>query len=218
MNLFFDLDGTLTDPLAGIARSIQHAVVTLGTSEPALADLRRFVGPPLRRSLAELLGTTDAATLSKAIEFYRERFARVGMFENAVYPGVVEALEQLVADGHPLWVVTSKPEVYARQIVDHFELGPFFQRVYGSELDGRLVDKSELIRVVLARESLEPADTWMIGDRGDDVRGGRANGVRTAAVLWGYGSEEELMAAEPDVLVRAIWDLRGVIDRMMGGI
>jgi phosphoglycolate phosphatase len=211
VNLLFDLDGTLTDPLPGIAKSIQHALVTLGREAPNLSDLRRFVGPPLRASLAELLGTTERTTVERAIDCYRERFARAGMFENAVYPGIVAELARLADEGHVLWVVTSKPHVYANAIVDHFDLRRFFRGVYGSELDGRLVDKSDLIHVVLRGEALTAGETWMIGDRAADIRGGRANGTKTAAVLWGYGSEEELSGTNPDALVRSVSELSAAI-------
>jgi phosphoglycolate phosphatase len=207
VNLLFDLDGTLTDPLPGIARSIQHALVTLGIAPPEIHELRRFIGPPLRASLAELIGSTDTALVSRAIAAYRERFATVGMFENTVYPGIVDELARFDAGGHVLWVVTSKPHVYANAIVDHFNLRRFFRSVYGSELDGRLVDKSELIGIVLRAEGIDADETWMIGDRAPDMRGGRENGTRTAAVLWGYELEEELVAAVPDVLVRSVADL-----------
>ena len=212
MNLLFDLDGTLTDPLPGIARSIQHALVTLGREAPDISELRRFVGPPLRASLAELFGSRDVEVVSRAIAHYRDRFARIGMFENGVYPGVVEELERLTAAGHVMWVVTSKPHVYAAAIVDHFDLRRFFRSVYGSELDGRLVDKSESIRLVLEQEALDANETWMIGDRAADIRGGHDNGTRTAGVLWGYGLEDELCAAEPDVLVRSASELTAAID------
>ena len=211
MNVLFDLDGTLTDPLPGIARSIQHAVVALGGEPPEIDDLKRFIGPPLRASLAELLGTTDRESIVRAVEHYRERFARVGMFENAVYPGIVYELERLAAAGHALWVVTSKPHVYANAIVDHFNLRRFFRSVYGSELDGRFVDKAELIHRVLQEEELVASETWMIGDRAADVFGGKEQGTRTAAVLWGYASADELAAAAPDVIVRAVGELAAAI-------
>jgi phosphoglycolate phosphatase len=207
MNLLFDLDGTLTDPVVGITRCIQHALVRLGHEPPPAAALARFVGPPLRGTFAELLGTDDGELVARAIAGYRERFVEVGMFENQVYPDVANGLDRLAARGHRLWVVTSKPRVYAARIVEHFGLAGRFSGVYGSELDGTNVDKTDLVRVVLAREELRPADTWMIGDRAQDVRGGRANGARTAGVLWGYGSDEELRAAEPDLLVASMADL-----------
>jgi len=210
MNLLFDLDGTLTDPLIGIGRSLQHAMARMGREPPALETLARFVGPPLRDTLAELLGSDDPEVVERAVTCYRERFADVGLFENTVYAGVPDALEALAGRGHRLLVVTSKPAVYARRIVERFGLARWFQGTHGSELDGRNVDKVDLIRVVLEAEGLEPGATWMIGDRALDVRGGRANATRTAGVLWGYGSEAELTAAEPDTLLRSPADLTSV--------
>jgi phosphoglycolate phosphatase len=126
---------------------------------------------------------------------------------NVVYPDVVEGLGELAADGHRLWVVTSKPQIYARRIIEYFGLGSHFRAVYGSELDGRNADKADLIRTVLEKEKMRSGHTWMIGDRAHDVRGGRRNGVRTVGVLWGYGSEEELRAEEPDLLIHRMSDL-----------
>lgn len=213
MELLFDLDGTLTDPLLGISRSIQHAMAALGREPPEGAALARFVGPPLRRTFGELLETADEELITRAIHLYRERFAEVGLFENAVYPDVPAALAQLAARGRRLWVVTSKPHVYARRIVEHFGLSQWFTEVYGAELDGRNSDKADLIRVVLETEGLVASQTWMIGDRALDIRAGRHNGTRTAAVLWGYGSAEELRAERPDILVGLIGDLSSHIDR-----
>jgi phosphoglycolate phosphatase len=201
MELLFDLDGTLTDPVLGITRSIQHALVALGHPAPETATLHRFVGPPLRATFAELLATDDPGLIERAVALYRERFSEVGLFENVVYPEVPRVLAALVEAGHRLWVVTSKPHVYARRIVEHFGLRGRFNDIYGSELDGRNTDKVDLIRVVLATERLVPGETWMIGDRALDVRGGRENGTRTAGVLWGYGSEAELRAAGPDLVL-----------------
>lgn len=207
MNLFFDLDGTLTDPGIGITSCIQHALTSLGKPAPNLESLRHCVGPPLQRSFAELLETRDEVVVAEAIRLYRERFVPTGMFENSVYPDVPPGLETLKRAGHRLWVVTSKPHVYARRIVEHFGISGHFQKVYGSELSGENVDKADLIREILAREAIPPADACMIGDRALDVLGARANGVETVAVLWGYGSEEELLAAKPDRIVASMLEL-----------
>ena len=207
MHLMFDLDGTLTDPLPGIGRCIQHAMARLGREVPADGTLARFVGPPLRGTFAELLATADARLIETAVAHYRERFATIGLFENAVYPEVVGGLAALAAAGHRLRVVTSKPVVYARRIVEHFGLRGYFLDVHGSELDGRNVDKTDLIGLVLRQEGIAAAQAWMIGDRAQDLRGGRTNGVRTAGVLWGYGSEPELRAEAPDLLVQRMSDL-----------
>jgi phosphoglycolate phosphatase len=207
VNLLFDLDGTLTDPVVGVTRCLQHAMSQLDRVPPPIAELSRFVGPPLRGTFAELLSTNDDALIARAIVLYRERFVTTGMLENQIYPAVRGGVEQLGDDGHRLWVVTSKPTVYARQIVGHFGLASWFREIYGSELDGRNTDKADLVRVALDSEGLVPRETWMIGDRAHDMRGGRINGTLTAGVLWGYGTEEELRAEEPDLLLASMPEL-----------
>jgi phosphoglycolate phosphatase len=204
VDLLFDLDGTLTDPGVGITRCLQHAMSVLGREPPAMGELLGFIGLPLRATFSQLLATADGGLVSRAIALYRERFVEAGMFENEVYPDVAPVLQELLAGGHRLWVVTSKPEVYARKIIDHFGLSSWFSEIYGSELDGRNSDKADLVRVVLEKEAMVPGATWMIGDRAHDVRGGRRNATRTAGVLWGYGSEQELRAEGPDVLVESM--------------
>jgi phosphoglycolate phosphatase len=200
-DLFFDLDGTLTDSARGITRCLQHALLALGRPAPPVERLRRYIGPPLQAALAELLETDEHAVIEAALAHYRERFSAVGLYENEVYPDVPKGLAALREAGHRLRVVTSKPRVYACRIVEHFELSPWFEGVWGSELSGGNARKVELIAHVLERERLDPARAWMIGDRAEDVVGGRANGTGTVGVLWGYGSEEELTEAEPDALV-----------------
>jgi phosphoglycolate phosphatase len=214
LDLLFDLDGTLTDPLPGIGRCIQHAMQCLGREVPPDGELGRFVGPPLRGTFAELLITNDPEMIAQAVSHYRDRFATVGLYENAVYPEVPAGLAELSAAGHRLRVVTSKPEVYARRIVEHFGLGCFFLDVHGSELDGRNVDKADLIAVVLEQARIPAAGAWMIGDRAQDLRGGRRNGLHTAGVLWGYGSEPELRAEQPDLLVASMGELVTALRRV----
>ena len=211
MDIFFDLDGTLTDPVVGITRCIQHALVRLGRTAPELESLRRCVGPPLRDSFAELLETADEELLDRAIGLYRERFQPVGMFENGVYPDVPAGLETLRGWGHRLWVVTSKPRVFAEEIVRHFGLIEYFARVHGSELTGENSDKGDLIRHVLAEEKIRPEEVWMVGDRMHDILGARRNGVEALGVLWGYGTEEELRAAAPRRIVASMAELCEVV-------
>ncbi|WP_437599259.1 HAD hydrolase-like protein [Sorangium sp. So ce590] len=207
MDLLFDLDGTLTEPALGIILCFQHALQKMGRAAPDAGRLRRLIGPPLRSGLAELLATDDAALIEEALGHFRERFATTGMFENEVYPDVPAGLAGLGAAGHRLWVVTSKPGVYAQRIVEHFGLARHFRDVYGAELSGERSEKGELIRHVLEREGLDPRRTWMIGDRRFDVAGGRANGTSTVGVLWGHGSEEELRGAGADRVVASVAEL-----------
>jgi phosphoglycolate phosphatase len=199
-HLFFDLDGTLTDSRPGILRSLRHALAVLGLPVLEEEALVRFIGPPTNDTFRELLGTADPEQNARAIAIYRERFVKLGMFENSVYPGVAAGLGALRAAGFPLLVVTSKPEVYANQIIDHFELRQFFGKVYGSELSGERGHKGELIAHVLTSEGLKSSDAWMFGDRLHDIRGAKLNGLRAAGVLWGYGSKDELSEAGADAV------------------
>lgn len=193
MNLLFDLDGTLTDPRLGIVGCIEYALTRLGRDPALFPNLERCIGPPLLDSFSDLLGNITEAY--SAVEYYRERFSVKGMYENKVYDGIEQCLGTLAESGHRLMIATSKPVIYAEKIVDHFHLRPYFERVYGSELDGTRTDKSDLIRFVLTQESLDPTQTMMIGDRSHDIVGAVANSIQSIGVLWGYGSPQELSEA-----------------------
>ncbi len=197
--VLFDLDGTLTDPKEGITKSIQHALRALGRPVPPMEELLWTIGPPLRWNFVRLLGSEDLA--DEGVRLYRERFGTVGLFENAVIPGIPDLLDRLVAEGRRLFVATSKPHVYATRIVEKFGLADRFLHVYGSELDGTNADKRDLLRMIVRREGLDPARSVMIGDREHDVIGARNSGIATIGVRWGYGSDEELIEAGAAVLV-----------------
>jgi phosphoglycolate phosphatase len=199
MIALFDLDGTLTDPKAGITRSIQYALDRLGGSVPDADELTWMIGPPLIASFAKLLG--PAGDAQEALRLYRERFSEVGLFENEVYADIPALLQDLQEKGVRLFVATSKPHVYARRILDHFDLSRFFSGIYGSELDNRNADKRDLIRHLLDQERFGPAGAVMIGDREHDVVGAGANGLAAIGVTWGYGSRQELLDAGAACLV-----------------
>ena len=212
MHLFFDLDGTLTDSRPGIVSGIQHALQVLGLDVPPAEALLRFIGPPTHDSFREILGTADPELNARAIAIYRERYALSGLFENSVYPGVSEGLSVLAEAGATMFVVTSKPVMFADRIIDHFELRRFFQRVYGSELSGERSNKGDLISYVLRTEQLAN-EPWMIGDRLHDIRGAKLNSLRSAGVLWGYGSREELTQAGADAIFASMPEL---VDAFIG--
>lgn len=191
--IYFDLDGTLTDPRPGITRSIQYALRKLDRAAPSEDELTWCIGPPLHASLKKLVGTDDLA--DKALSLYRERFADIGLFENEVYPGIEDTLSVLARSGRRLFVATSKPGVYAERIIDHFKLRVYFERVFGSELDGRRSDKSDLLGHALQTTGVDPSQAMMIGDRSHDMIGARNNGMTAVGVLYGYGSKEELLDA-----------------------
>lgn len=201
MHLFFDLDGTLTDPLPGITKCIQHALIGLDLPSPPAESLRWCIGPPLKESFATLLGPEKAHLAEKALVEYRERFSAIGIFENVVYAGIADTLNELKRHGHNMHVATSKPTIYAERIIDHFGLKRYFHSIDGSELDGTRSDKTGLIAHLLERESICPNDAVMIGDREHDILGARKNNVRALGVLWGYGTLEELQEAGADACV-----------------
>jgi phosphoglycolate phosphatase len=142
-----------------------------------------------------LLDHPGEAVVEEAVRRYRKRFEARGMYENRVYPGIPELLGEIGRMGWSAYVVTSKPRIYARKILDHFELGRFFVRVHGSEMDGRLTRKGELLAHVLVAESLVAGDAVMVGDRAEDILGALATGIASIGVTYGYGSLDELRAA-----------------------
>jgi len=210
MNFLFDLDGTLTDPYQGITRCISHALLALGRPAPPQMDLRWCIGPPLKNSFARLLASDDDTLAEEAVAIYRERFGSVGLFENEVYGGIPEALTALQEVGHILYVATSKPTVYAKQIVEHFDLQRYFRAIHGSELDGTRSDKTNLISHILQSEGIASSETLMIGDRKHDMIGAKANGVCGIGVLWGYGTQDELEASGAHACIRRPQELNTV--------
>lgn len=211
--LLFDLDGTLTDPRDGITRCICQALETLEMPCPSEEALLSWIGPPLQRSFREHLGEENAHLVPAAMSAYRERFVRVGMFENAVYPGITEALFALRHCGWTLFVATAKPTVFAERILEHFGLRKHFTNVYGSELSGQHSDKGELIAHLLRSEGIAPDRATMIGDRAQDMLGARQNGVRALGVLWGYGSRTELEDAGAHQVFSEIPELVAALSR-----
>lgn len=205
----FDLDGTLTDPAEGITKCVQYALTSLGREERPAQELYCYIGPPLKDSFERYGGLSQEEALL-ALEKYRERFSDKGMFENKVYPGIPELLSSLRKAGKILAVATSKPEVFSRQILAHFQLDSYFHEIVGSELDGSRMDKGEVIQEVFARLSLADGDkdrTLMIGDRKYDVIGAQDNGIGSVGVTFGYAEEGELQQAGANYIVDSVAQL-----------
>ena len=205
--IYFDLDGTLTNPKPGITRSIQYALKTLGLVVPGEDELTWCIGPPLHGSLKKLTGSDELA--DRALLLYRERFGDVGLFENETYGGIEDTLSALSVTSSRMFVATSKPAVFAERIIDHFGLRRYFERVFGSELDGTRTDKGELLRYALDTARVDPRTALMIGDRSHDVVGARKNGMTAIGVLYGYGSEVELRDAGAHHICATQADLLG---------
>ena len=191
----FDLDGTLTDPGEGITRSVQYALAKFGIVVEDRSELYCFIGPPLHESFEKYYGfSREDAFL--AVDAYREYFAVKGIFENKVYEGIGECLAALKASGVGVSLATSKPEIYAKQILEHFGLIGYFDAVAGSEMDGSRTKKAEVItRALELLGNPDLRDCVMIGDREHDIIGGKTHGMDTIGVTFGYGSEDELQNA-----------------------
>ncbi len=206
--VYIDLDGTLTDPFEGISNCISYALERLGKERPVDTELRRFIGPPLLQTFEELVGP---ALAPRALGYYRERFSETGWLENAVYPGIHDALGAITGSGHRCFLATSKPRVFAERIVEHFDLSPYLAEVYGSELDGTRTDKTELLRYAAGRRS-GSRESVMVGDRHHDIVGALNNGFGTIGVTWGYGTEDELRGAGAHCLAAVPEQLPGLLD------
>jgi len=202
-----DLDGTLTDPFAGISRCIIHALEAMEFPVPEPEDLKSWIGPPLRQSFERYLESLGGGDPDCAVRLYRERFSRTGLYENRLYDGISELMEQLHGHAFSLIVATSKPGVYASEIVRHFQLDRWLTAVHGSELDGSHSDKVDLLAYIVERESINPAESFMIGDREFDMRAARVHGLEAIGVLWGYGSPMELLDAGAGTLVSSPGEL-----------
>ena len=203
----FDLDGTLTDPKSGIVRCMKHALDSLGAPRPPDDVLASFIGPPLRRTFATLLDTSDRDLIERAMALYREEYGQTGLFELQMYAGVTEMLERTCEIAPSAFVATAKARIYAERIVRRLGLDRYFAGIHGPELTGRFEDKADLLAHLLASEQIPREGAVMIGDRAGDIVSARANGIRSIGVLWGYGSESELEGAGANVVCRSPADL-----------
>lgn len=198
--VLFDLDGTVTDSGPGIMNSVQYALSKFGIMNPDRAVLRRFVGPPLDYSFEHFYGLSPEEA-KKGVEYYREYYTAGGIFENSVYDGMKETLEQLKAAGYRIYLATSKPQVFSEQVLEHFGLAALFDGIVGSFLDGTRVNKDEVVEEALRQAGITPENrecAVMAGDREYDIRGAHKHGIAAIGVLYGYGSREELENAGAD--------------------
>lgn len=209
--LLFDLDGTITDPRLGITRSVQYSLRRFGIEIEDADTLTNFIGPPLRDSYRLFYGMS-AAEAEEAVAAYREYYTRQGILENTLYPGFAELLKALHDAGRTVLLATSKPTVYAEQILRHFALADCFTFVGGSELDGRRSRKSEVIAYALQQCRLSPsAEMVMIGDKEHDIIGAKEIGIDSIGVRYGYGSGEELQRAGANAIVDTVAELAALL-------
>lgn len=205
--ILFDLDGTLTDPALGITNSVAYALEKMGITPPKREELLKFIGPPLAESFEKYYGLSKEDSF-KAVDIYREYFAPKGIFENTLFEGVPKMLENLKNSGKTLALATSKPIVFADKILKHFNIFDYFDLTVGSNLDGSLTNKSEVVALVLEKLHItNPNSAVMVGDRSHDIIGGSKNNLFTVGVTFGYGSEMELRESGATKIVHSVAEL-----------
>lgn len=209
--ILFDLDGTLTDPFLGITRSVAYSLKSFGIEVDDLETLKPFIGPPLDVSFREYYHMDEAQSW-KAVEKYREYFSKKGLFENKVYEGMEDFLQSLLNMDMKLYVCTSKPEVFAKEILDHFSLTPYFTGIYGATLAGSLKNKGDVIAHCIKQEKLNIQDCMMVGDRQHDIVGAHQNQIPCIGVLYGYGSLEEFQEYHCDYIAKDLIELKKIIE------
>ncbi len=209
--ILFDLDGTLTDPAEGITNSVEYALNKMGINIENKRDLYKFIGPPLLESFQNFCNFNEEDS-KKALSYYREYFKEKGMLENVVYDGIDNMLKTLKNNGKCLCVATSKPEPFAINILDYFDLSKYFYFIAGSNMDGTRAKKNEVIDYCLRQcKCLDKSKVVMIGDREHDIIGANKCSVDSIGVLFGYGSREELESAGATYVAETINDIDKII-------
>lgn len=208
--IFFDLDGTLTDSGEGIINCAILGLEHFGLPVPTREEMRVFVGPPLDQTFIKFGVPADKA--QEAIEVFRSRYRTVGKFENFPYPGIREVLQTLKAQGHRLFVATSKPEILANEVLEHFELANFFEQIAGATLDGSRSHKADVITYLLGLVG-DVGQTVMVGDTAFDVIGAAAHGIPTIGVSWGYGEVADIENAGATAIAHNMEELVALLNR-----
>ena len=202
--ILFDLDGTLTDSGEGIINCATLALEHFGLPVPDRKTMRVFVGPPLHETFVKFGVPEDKA--EEAVQVYRSRYVTVGKFENVPYPGISDLLETLKNQGHKLLVATSKPEALSIEIMEHFDIAKYFDRICGASLDRSRSSKEDVIAYLL-EEYRACENMIMVGDTAFDVMGAAAHGIPTIGVAWGYGSVEDMKKAGAVAIAQSVSEL-----------
>lgn len=207
-HLFFDLDGTLTDPALGITSCIAYALESVNQPVSDLSSLRHLIGPPLKDTFTKAY-QFDEDKAEFCIAKYRERFASKGMYENELLPNAIELLDYIKQNNYKIYLATSKPEYFAKKIVQHFKIDHYFDFIGGAAMDDSRPTKAHVIQHVIEHVNIVPDKTClMIGDRKHDIIGGRSKGMSTLGVLCGFGNEAELQQAGADHILNDLKSLK----------
>ena len=206
--ILFDLDGTLTDSGEGIINCATLALEHFGLPVPSREEMGVFVGPPLDQTFIKF--GVPAGKAQEAIEVFRSRYRTVGKFENFPYPGIRETLQTLKEQGHRLFVATSKPEVLANEVLEHFDLARYFEIICGASLDRSRSEKAAVIAYLLEQVG-GAGNTIMVGDTAFDVIGAAAHGIPAIGVAWGYGKVQDMVDAGAAAIAHSMEELEQLL-------
>lgn len=216
--ILFDLDGTITDSGEGITKAVQYALKYFGIDVKDINELRKFVGPPLRDSYMKFYNF-DEESATEGIRVFREYYVEKGMYENLLYTGIVDVLKNLKKNNKELIIATSKPEVHAKKILEHFKIDKYFTIIAGADFEETRVKKGDVIKYALNNlqkslnngESLDLSQVIMIGDREHDIIGAKENDLKSIGVLYGYGDVIELTQARADYIAKTPQDILEIL-------
>jgi phosphoglycolate phosphatase len=211
--VLLDLDGTLSDSRPGIAGCFKHTLKALGHDPDTAGDLTWAVGPPIAVSLQRLLTTFGDDRVDEALTIYRDCYSKTGIYDCAVYPGVLGMLDELRDAGFTMCIATSKRRDFAERVIDYLGLGSYLRGIYGAEPGGGLDHKQDLLKHILGVEHLEASACVMLGDRLHDMEAAKANAIRSIGALWGYGGREELETAGANAIAAMPADVLGLLPR-----
>lgn len=213
--ILFDLDGTLTDSAEGIFNGIIYALKRFDMEIEDRERLYKCIGPPLKYSFMNFFELQEADA-DRAVSFYREYYQDKGIFQNRLYDGIEELLKLLRDKEFTMAVATSKPEPYARRIIEKFQIDKYFSFVGGSGLDGSRGTKTEVMQYVLDELGVKnPGKVFMVGDRNHDIIGAKTIGTSSIGVLYGYGSMDELKNAKADYIVHTVEEVGELLTRKL---
>ncbi len=214
--LLFDLDGTIVDPLLGITHCVKRVCREMDLPCPGQPVIREWIGFGMRESLGQIAGLEDPKRLEEALDRYWDAYREDGVFEHELYPGVTNLLHRLKRQGHRIYVVSSKPGVFARRIAYQFDLNLIFDDIFGAELKGAWQPKTDVLARLRDQGTIWPV-VFLIGDRGDDMRAAKDQGLHAVGVTYGYGSREELIEGGAEALVDSVADLDAWLDAHASG-
>ncbi len=209
--VLFDLDGTLTRSEFGIVNAIMYALSKLNITLDDKSILKKFIGPPLVKSFMKYFDFTEDRA-KEAVAYCQEYMREKGVYEAPLYDGIREVLEALFQEGKRVFIATSKPEVFANQIVKHLKIEDFFEGIVGANLDGTQTDKAEVIKLLLEKYAItEKSKVVMVGDREHDILGAISNNIDSVGVLYGYGERAELVSAGATHIIERPAELPDII-------